>query len=121
VLRRRVRGLRDAIEAARGLLAHGPSLVILSLGADGALLATSRPRGMWMAQPPRVVAESSVGAGDSLMGGFLTGWARGQSMTEAFRLGVACGTATAMTPGTALCRREDVHRLLRRVTLRRLE
>jgi len=120
VLRHRVRGLRDAIQAAKALLASGPSPVILSLGADGALLAMSRPRGVWVAQPPRVTEPSSVGAVDSLVGGFLTGWVRGQPLTEAFRWGVACGTATAMTPGTALCRRAHVRRLVGRIVLRQV-
>ena len=75
---------------------------------------------VWMAKPPSVRVNSAVGAGDSLVGGFLVGWMTTGSLTEAFRWGIASGAATAMTPGTELCHRRDVHRLLRRVTIQRL-
>ena len=107
--------------AARRLLRRGPAVVILSLGREGALLASSTPSGCWLARAPRVRVQSSVGAGDSLVGGFVAGWVRGRSLLEAFQLGVACGTATAMTPGTELCHRVDVRRLLSRVAIRRID
>ncbi|MDP3722997.1 MAG: 1-phosphofructokinase [Candidatus Omnitrophota bacterium] len=126
LLQRRLNRLADVADAASALAAQGPDLVIVSLGADGAVLA-SRPDQpapasgrVWFARPPTVKVDSAVGAGDSLIGGFLVGWARRLSLLEAFRLGVACGAATAMTPGTELCHRADVKRLLGRVTIRRL-
>jgi 6-phosphofructokinase 2 len=112
---------RDIIEASRRLVRLGPSLVILSLGADGAVLASANPSEMWMAVPPKVSVDSSVGAGDSLVGGVLVGWMRGLPLKEAFRLGVASGTASVMTPGTQLCRRTDVRRLLPKVKLYRVD
>lgn len=108
------------VDALPRLLRGGPDVVILSRGADGALLATAAPFGVWVARPPTVPVDSAVGAGDSLVGGFLAGWARGRALVEAFRLGVASGTAAAMTPGTKLCRRADVRRILPRVVIRRL-
>ena len=120
LLGRPVRGRRAQLRAVRQLLQRGPALVILSLGAEGALLGRASPPEVWAARPPSVRVDSAVGAGDSLVGGFLVGWAAGQPLVEAFRLGVAAGTATAMTPGTELCHRGDVRRLLRRVTVRRI-
>lgn len=120
LLGRRLRRLRTLVDAARTLLQLGPAAVILSLGRDGALLACRLPQGVWLARPPRVKVDSAVGAGDSLVGGFLVGWCRSHSILEAFRLGVATGAATAITPGTELCHRADVKRLLPRVTIRRL-
>ena len=114
-LGRRIAGLSGAARAARALVAAGPRLVILSLGAEGAVLADSRCA--WHAWAPRVRVNSAVGAGDSLVGGFLAGWAAGRPLLEAFRLGVAAGTATALTPGTELCHRADVRRLLPRVRM----
>jgi 6-phosphofructokinase 2 len=84
-------------------------------------MATASPAGLWRARPPRVTVASSVGAGDSLIGGFLWSWVRRPSLVEAFRWGVASGTATAMTPGTELCHRADVRRVFRRVEVRRLD
>lgn len=51
------------------------------------------------------------------MAGFVTGYLKTRSLLEALRLGVACGTASAMTPGTSLCRRQDVRRLSPRIRL----
>jgi 6-phosphofructokinase 2 len=94
--------------------------MILSLGREGALLSTAASPEIWWARPPAISTASVVGAGDALVGGFLTGWARGQGLLDAFRLGVACGSATAMTRGTELCHRRDVERLLARVAIRRV-
>jgi len=121
LLGRRMRGRRETLRAVGRLLERGPALVILSLGADGALLGSGSPPSVWEARPPAVKVDSAVGAGDSLVGGFLAGWASGQPLVEAFRLGVAAGAATAMTPGTELCHRDDVRRILRRVTVRRID
>lgn len=120
VLGTRLGHRRSVIRAAQELRRCGPHLVILSLGAEGAVLAGPSSLGVWMAIPPRVRTEMAVGAGDSLVGGFLHEWRRTGRVVEAFRLGVACGTATAMTPGTELCHRRDVRRLLPRVTLTRV-
>lgn len=120
LLQHRLERRSTLVNAARHLLQMGPSIVILSLGADGALMASSSPRGVWIARPPVVKVDSAVGAGDSLVGGFIIGWTRRQPLLEAFRLGVACGAASAMTQGTELCHAADVRRLLPRVRVRRL-
>ena len=124
LLGRRLRGRHDMRHAVVDLLTRGPSLVILSLGAEGAFMAcASRGTGhpaVWDARPPTVRVDSGVGAGDSLVGGFLAGWMQRRPLPEAFRLGVACGTAAVTTLGTELCHRADVRRLLPRVWLRRV-
>ncbi|MBI3997305.1 MAG: 1-phosphofructokinase [Candidatus Omnitrophica bacterium] len=120
VLRTRLTTVTQCVHGMQRLLQMGPRIVMLSLGRDGALLGCAHTREVWQAVPPRIRARSAVGAGDSLIGGFLTGWVRGQPLQDAFRLGVASGTATAMTPGTELCHRADVMRMLRRVTIKRV-
>ena len=120
LLRSRLTQTKHCIHAVRQLLTYGPELVILSLGREGALMALAAAPGVWMAIPPAVKVESAVGAGDSLVGGFLVGWSRQQPLPEAFRLGAACGTAAAMTGGTELCRRADVERLVARVRIKRV-
>jgi len=112
--------MRQAVNAVRHLRKRGPEIVILSLGAMGALLACAATADVWLGRPPQVRVDSAVGAGDSLVGGFLAAWNRRLPLLEAFRWGIASGTATAMTPGTELCHRADVRRLLRRVAIRRV-
>jgi 6-phosphofructokinase 2 len=64
-----------------------------------------------------VIAVSTVGAGDSFLGAMVWSLGVGHAVEEAFRYGVAAGTAAVLTPGTQLCPREDVDRLLGEVTL----
>lgn len=118
LLGQRLRGRRELMRAVHQLQQQGATVVILSLGAEGALMGYATE--VWFAKPPSVKVDSAVGAGDSLIGGFLVGWMATRSLTEAFRCGIASGAATAMTPGTELCHRRDVLRLLRRVNLQRL-
>jgi len=58
-----------------------------------------------------VPVRSTVGAGDSMVAGIVLSLARGMSVRDAGRFGVAAGAAAVMTPGTELCRREDAERL----------
>jgi 6-phosphofructokinase 2 len=84
-------------------------ILVLSLGAGGALWVTASERERLAS--PAVRIKSSVGAGDSMVGGIVLSLAGGRPLREAVRFGVAAGAAAVMNPGTALCRREDVERL----------
>ncbi len=87
--------------------------VVLSLGAAGVLLGTAS--GCERFRAPTVPIISKVGAGDSTVAGMVLSLARGMSLHEAVRFGIACGAAAVMTPGTELCRREDAERLYARM------
>ncbi len=106
---------RGSIErAARALIDRGNvRFVLVSLGRGGALLVTGE--GCHSLGAPPVPLKSKVGAGDSMVGGVVTALARGWSILEAARLGVAAGAAAVMRAGTELCRREDAERLYREV------
>lgn len=103
------------LRAARDVLAQGVRVVLTSLGGAGALLVTDGTA--WRAVPPAVKVDSAVGAGDSLLAGALVARAGGADWAEVLRLGVACGTATATTPGTELCYLETVREILPGVEL----
>jgi 6-phosphofructokinase 2 len=111
------RSLRDPAaleEAARRLVDDGQvEIVTVSLGADGALLATSD--GCVRLPAPPVEPRSAVGAGDSFVAAMTLGLAEGRPPREAFALAVATGTATVLTMGTELCRRADVLRLYEQI------
>jgi 6-phosphofructokinase 2 len=101
-------------EAARSFLDQGRvELLVVSMGADGALL-TSRT-GQYRATPPPVETHSSVGAGDSFVGGMTLGLSRGLPVDEAFRWGIASGTAALLSSGTGLCKRENAEQLFSQV------
>lgn len=96
--------------AAQGLVDRGAAEVVaLTLGHLGAVLVTRE--GLWCADPPPVPVVSAVGAGDSFVGGMVWALHDGQPLLDAFAWGVAAGSATLLTAGTALCRAEDVQRL----------
>jgi 6-phosphofructokinase 2 len=84
--------------------------VALTLGAEGAVLAT-RDRVVRLASP-KVDTRSAVGAGDAFVGALVWALAKGREMEEAFAYGVAAGAATAMSAGTAHGRRADIERLV---------
>jgi 6-phosphofructokinase 2 len=97
------------IAAARSLIERGAvEVVVTSLGAGGALAVTAERT--WHVRAPAVRALSVVGAGDSMVAGIVTGLLQGRTLAGAIRYGVAAGAAAVITPGTQLCRREDVDR-----------
>jgi 6-phosphofructokinase 2 len=106
----------DYIAACRKLIAASRTeAVALTLGEDGALLITAGH--VWRAEPMKIEVTSAVGAGDSFLGGMVAALASNRPIDEAFRTGVAAASAAVMSPGTELCRQEEVQRLMPEVTI----
>jgi len=100
----------DRIAAAEELVQRGRvEVVALTLGGDGAVLATRE--GLTRLASPPIEVRSTVGAGDSFLAGLVLRLAEGRSLADAFRAGVASGAAAAMTDATELCHRVDMERL----------
>ena len=100
----------EIAEHALGLVnAARVDLVLVSLGAGGALLASAE--GTLRLLSPTVPIQSRIGAGDSMLAGMVLALARGETPATAARFGVAAGAAAVMTGGTQLCTREDTERL----------
>lgn len=108
---RKIENEQEQEEACRELLRQSAEMVALTLGDRGALLVTKE--GARRATLPKVEVVSPVGAGDSFMGAMALALARERPAEEAFLYGMAAGTAAVMTPGTELCRKEDVERIFR--------
>ena len=101
----------DRIAACRKLATDGRAeMVALTLGEHGALLVTADQA--WRALPMTIEAVSTVGAGDSFLGGLVAALAAGKPLEDAFRVAVAAASAAVLMPGTGLCQPEDVKRLL---------
>ena len=90
-------------------------MIAVSLGRDGALLATSSGLIRLGALP--VQEQSAVGAGDSFLAGLVLGLARGLPERSALALAISAGSAAVMSYGTALVRREEVEIMFRQLTL----
>lgn len=98
-------------DVAREIIAKGEcQMVAVSLGASGAVLVTEEE--VVMVTPPPVRKLSTVGAGDSMVAGMILALAEGKSNTEVLCMGVAAGTSATMNPGTQLCHKEDVEKML---------
>lgn len=98
----------DAIvAAARDLIGSARSAVVLvSLGADGAILVTADET--IRAGAPKVDVVSTVGAGDSLLAAVVLARARGRDWTEALRAGVTAGAAATRSEGTGLASAAEI-------------
>ena len=102
-----------AREAQKLVEAGKSRFVALTLGADGALLAS--PEGVLHLPAIPVPVRSAVGAGDSFLGAMVWALTENWSPADAFRLGLAAGSAAAGNIGATLCTREDVFTLYQRV------
>jgi 6-phosphofructokinase 2 len=89
-------------------------MVAVSLGAEGALLATDAGVLRRPALPGRV--QSAVGAGDAFLGAMVLALARGAAPEAALDWGIAAGAAAVAGVGTARLRREDVEAGYRALT-----
>lgn len=81
-------------------------VIVLSLGADGALVVTADSDELLPSIDMPV--RSAVGAGDAMVGAIAVGLSRDWSLHEAVRFGIAAAAATLTVPGTGMCSRADV-------------
>ena len=96
----------------------GIPYILVSRGKAGLLLSSAEQKIKAVAPPVEV--DSTVGAGDSVVGGFVLAHSQSKDLTDCVRLACAAGTATAQTPGTELCHRTDVEVILPKVQISNL-
>ena len=100
--------------AARNIINNrGAEIVVVSMGARGAMLITKNES--IQIPSPKVELKSTVGAGDSMVAGLVLGITRKYSLKDTLKLGIACGSAATMNAGTSLCKKEDVDELFNRL------
>ncbi|MFT7396773.1 MAG: 6-phosphofructokinase 2 [Flavobacterium sp.] len=102
--------MEEVNEAAKEIISKGGAeIVVVSLGPQGAVLVTKDSYDYVPA--PNVAKKSTVGAGDSMVGGMVWALAQNKPLKEVLRWGVACGSAATMNEGTQLFKLEDAKRL----------
>ena len=102
--------MEEVNEAAKKIIAQGGAeIVVVSLGPQGAVLVTKEVYEYVPA--PNVAKKSTVGAGDSMVGGMVWALSQNKSLKEVIRWGVACGSAATMNEGTQLFKENDAKRL----------
>ncbi|SEU33327.1 1-phosphofructokinase [Lacrimispora sphenoides] len=101
-------GPEEIIDYGKRLQEKGAKNVLISMAGDGAILITEEEEVFRMGVPKGTV-KNSVGAGDSMVAGFIAGYLEKGSFKHALRLGSAAGSASAFSEG--LAGREDIMRL----------
>ena len=102
----------EVIEYARKLKDMGAQNVIISMAGDGAVLIDSNG-GVTTSNVPKGIVKNSVGAGDSMVAGFIAGYLNSEKVEDGFKLGVATGSASAFSEGLAT--KDYVYELLEQV------
>lgn len=90
----------ELIEYAKKLQDMGARNVLISRAGDGAILVPENGEPLKSGAPKGKVV-NSVGSGDSMVAGFVIGYMKSGDYGEALKLGTACGSATAFSPGLA--------------------
>lgn len=102
----------EVIDYAKKLQKMGAVNVLVSMAGEGAVLV-SEDGNIYTAPAPKGRLVSSVGAGDSMVAGFIGGWIEKKDYRHAFCMGVAAGSASAFSE--SLARREDVENIYKAV------
>jgi 1-phosphofructokinase len=106
---------QEVLQAARLLIRSGISLVIVSMGADGAVVADAQEA--YRVHSWDIPVQSATGAGDSMVGSLAYALLHGLSLREIAQITTAAGTITASKPGTQVCGQEEVIASLPLVTV----
>ncbi len=105
----KLQGKEDVIKYARRLQIMGAKNVLVSMAGEGAVFLSEAEQTFQLAAPEgRLV--NAVGAGDSMVAGFMAGWLKYRDYETAFKIGVATGSASAFSMNLAT--KEEVEALL---------
>lgn len=99
----------EVVEYAKRLQGKGARNVLVSMAGEGAVLVTENGE-VYKADAPKGILKNSVGAGDSMVAGFLAGYLEKENYKDAFAMGVCTGSASAFSE--ELATKEEVAALL---------
>lgn len=102
----------DIITYAKKLQLMGAQNVLISLGGEGAILVTTEDK-IYFSKAPKGTVLNTVGAGDSMVAGFIAGYLQNESYEQAFKMGIATGSASAFSMDLAT--KEEVEVLLKEI------
>lgn len=114
----KINSVNDAVVIAKNLNEKGVENVIISLGRDGAVLANDG--GEYIATTPDLPILSTIGAGDSMLAGFIDGAAKGLNVENVLKRAVAFGTAACLQEGTKPPKKQDVIDVEKQVAVRKI-
>ena len=107
----------DIIFFGKKLQEKGAKNVLISLGEDGAILITES-EDVYHAKAPKGKVVTTVGAGDSMVAGFVAGYIKDNNYIQALKLGVAAGSASTFSEGLAT--QEDIEKIIDKVEVNKI-
>lgn len=102
----------EIVNYAKKLQTMGAQNVLISLGGDGAILVTKENK-EYYSKAPKGKVLNTVGAGDSMVAGFLAGFLKNGDYEKAFKMGIATGSASAFSMNLAT--KSQVEMLLKEI------
>lgn len=112
---RKLNNIEEIIQAGKDLQALGSKNVLISLGKDGSILITEKD--VYIGNAPQGKLISSVGAGDSMVAGVVYGIAKGMTLEDSYKYGIASGSSTAFSEG--LTTFEGMNSLLNKIEIKK--
>ena len=112
---RKLNNIEEIIQAGKDLQALGSKNVLISLGKDGSILITEKK--VYIGNAPQGKLISSVGAGDSMVAGVVYGIAKGMTLEDSYKYGIASGSSTAFSEG--LTTFEGMNSLLNKIEIKK--
>ncbi len=106
---------KEVVAAARELVGRGIELVVVSMGKDGACFVTANEA--VVAHPPAIEVKSTVGAGDAMVAGILSGQLQKFSLGECARLATAFSIDSLSRLESGLSSRSAIESAMQKVTL----
>ena len=103
----------DVVPYARKMQEKGARNVLVSMAGQGAVLLDEKGQ-VHMLPAPKGKLVNAVGAGDSMVAGFLAGWLTKKDYEYAFRMGISAGSASAFSENLAT--KEEVEEVFRQVS-----
>lgn len=91
-----LRTREEVVPYARKLQEKGARNVLVSMAGEGAVLVDEKNQ-VFMLPAPKGTLVNAVGAGDSMVAGFIAGWEESKDSYHAFKMGIAAGSASAFS------------------------
>ena len=105
-------GISRAVNSVHKL---GVQNILLSAGGEKSICSDGMR--MWSGKPPHIEEKNPTGAGDAMLGAVIDQLSRGTPLNEAYRWGLAAGSAAAALPGTGMPARAQVQALIKQVVI----
>lgn len=121
--REKIETIEQAMASAKMIREMGIENVIISMGKEGAVISSSALNCALdcIAKAPSITPVSTIGAGDSMLAGFIGAFSKGAEIEECFKTAVAFGTAACLTQGTLPPKPEDIAQLKHEVEIIRFK